>query len=98
MYFQPVFQSCSEVMGDRKVWGQSETCNLQGLIDGMGVRGSLPAGSLPAGWLEKLRQVGRVLGVFPGVEDLENGLPCQVGCHSPPCLLGVFSDCVSVVR
>ena len=85
MYFQPVFQSCSEVMGDRKVWGQSETCNLQGLINGMLTY-----------WLDREAET-RVLGVFPGREDLENGVPCQVGGHSLLGPLCVFADCVSEV-
>ena len=85
MYFQPVFQSCSEVMGDRKVWEQSETCNLQGLINGMLTY-----------WLAREAKT-RVLGVFPRREDLENGVPCQVGGHSLLCPLCVFADCVSEV-
>lgn len=35
MYLHPVFQNSSEVEGvDRRIWGQSGACRLQGLIDG----------------------------------------------------------------
>lgn len=32
---QPVLQSFSEVVGDRRAWGQSGACSLQGLMDGV---------------------------------------------------------------
>ena len=38
VYLQPVFQSFSEVLGDRRFWGQSGSCSLQGPIDGMVLR------------------------------------------------------------
>lgn len=35
MYFHPVFQNFSEVERvDRRIWGQSGACRLQGLTDG----------------------------------------------------------------
>lgn len=36
---QSVLQSSSEVARDRRIWGQSGTCNLQGSINGLGVLG-----------------------------------------------------------
>lgn len=35
VYFHPVFQSSFEVVGDRRVCGQSRNCSLQGQIDGI---------------------------------------------------------------
>lgn len=52
---------------------------------------SLPAESLPTGWVEKLRQMVEVPRVFfPGIEGLESGLLCQVGWHIPLGHLCVF--------
>lgn len=40
-------------------------------------------GSLPAGWLMKLRQVGWDPGFCPGMEGLENRVPRWLTDHSP---------------
>ena len=58
------FLLCCRRMG---AWELSGTCSLQGPIDGVGVWSSLSAG-LPAGCLEKVKQVGngpRVLPLVP---------------------------------
>ena len=67
-----MFQSSTEELEDRQVWGQVGTCSLKGPIDGWEYGNILPAGNCPAGWLEKLRQVGkapRVLNHYRGPRE-----------------------------
>lgn len=79
----PVFQSSTEVVCDRRVWGQSWACSLQRLINGMGGLGCL-TGSELAVWLSKEAEAGRIeTGVFPDIEDLESGVPHRARGHSP---------------
>ena len=54
---QPVFQSSSEVARDMRVWGQSGTCSLQGLINVMGVL-KQPSCRKLACWLAKEAKTG----------------------------------------
>lgn len=60
---------------------------------GLGCWSSLPAGSLPADWLKKLRQVGAWF--CPGMKVLKSGVPCGV-THLlvlSPCFSFLINNC-----
>ena len=60
---------------------------------GLGCWSNLPAGSLPADWLKKLRQVGAWF--CPGMKVLKSGVPCGV-THLlvlSPCFSFLINNC-----